>query len=82
MLHQLQAIIDNPENVPQLSPLLREQLQARLNGGHLMTNGTIQWLKSQGFSEQYIFGFIAGMNSVCGLLDDSEFISNNQEEDD
>lgn len=81
MLHQFQSIIDNPETVPTFSPLQKEQLQARLNGGYLMTNGTVEWLKAKGYSEQYIFGYIAGMNAVCGLLDDWEFVSQNKHDE-
>lgn len=74
MLSQLKAIQDDPENVPELTPIQREMLQARFNGGHLMTNGTIAFLQRQGHSESFIFGYIAGMNAVCGLLDDFEFV--------
>lgn len=76
MLKPLKNIIDNPEDLPRLSLHATEYLQAHLNGGFLMQSGVIQQLKTQGYSEAFLAGFLAGAQYGCQIIDDIEIARN------
>lgn len=82
MLQPFKQLIENPEDIPMIPPNVAEYLQARLNPGYLMQAGTVRWLHEQGYSENHIMGFLAGVQYAIQTIDDTETIRKQLQEDD
>ncbi|NBK20418.1 MAG: DUF2717 domain-containing protein [Spirochaetia bacterium] len=81
MLTPFQQIQENPEDVPVLTERQRQGLQARFNAGWHFETGTVAKLKSVGYSEEFILGYLAGLTKASSLLDDFESIRENLKEE-
>lgn len=72
MLQPLQYILDNPDDIPMIPVGVTRYLQSNLNAGYIIETGQMGQLKAQGFSEQYILGYLAGCAKACQLIDEAE----------
>ncbi|NVZ18529.1 DUF2717 domain-containing protein [Pseudomonas costantinii] len=69
MLNDIQAVISDPENIPDISNASAQYLNVRCNASYLIRTGALDDLRKAGYSEQYILGFIDGLNSVTELIE-------------
>lgn len=80
MLEPMKRIYENPEDVPVLSEVQTQGIQARFNAGFLIESGEVSNLKKQGWSEEFILGYLAAMSKVCRTLDDWHILINEDKE--
>lgn len=78
MLKSLRNIVENPDEVPRIPVGVAEWIQAQLNGGYLMQTGVISRLKAEGYSEAFLAGFLAGAQYGCQIIDDADFVLQEQ----
>lgn len=69
MLNDIQAVISDPENIPDIPNASAQYLNVRCNASYLVRTGALDDLRRAGFSEAYILGFIDGLNSVTELIE-------------
>lgn len=69
MLNDIQAVISDPENIPDISNASAQYLNVRCNASYLIRTGALDDLRKAGYSEKYILGFIDGLNSVTELIE-------------
>ncbi|AUV61739.1 hypothetical protein HOS76_gp45 [Pseudomonas phage Henninger] len=69
MLPIVQHYINNPDDVPDIPPASAEYLNVRLNASYLIATGSVDELRKQGYSEQYIAGFLDGCHSATEIVD-------------
>lgn len=78
-LKQIQHLLENPNDVPDVPRVVREYLQVALNYTYLAKSGKLKQLKDEGHTEGYIAGFIAGCDFGALTIDMMEM--RNQRED-
>lgn len=69
MLTVLQHHIDNPEDIPAIPYASAQFLKARLNPAYLLRIGALESLRSSGFSEGAILGFIEGVSAAVEVIE-------------
>lgn len=82
MLQPYQLILEDPENVPVISGIQKEMLQARFSPSFQMLNGVQEFLKAKGHGPEYILGFLNGMAECSQMLDTFELVSKAKLEED
>lgn len=69
-LKPIQHLIDNPNDVPDVPRAVKEYLQVVLNYSYLSKTGKLGQLKRlEGFSDEFVLGFLAGCEHASALLD-------------
>lgn len=66
------------ENLPGISRALKEHLQAQFNPGYQFTIGTPDYLKSKGYSPEFVLGFLAACADISEYLDQLDYMNKNQ----
>lgn len=69
MLKQIQHFIQNPEDIPDISPATADYLNVRLNASYLIATGALDELRKAGYSEGYIMGFVDGCNAATEIVE-------------
>lgn len=69
MLTQIQAVIDNPEDIPDIPRATADYLKVRLNASYLERTGVLDDLQRAGWSEGKILGFIQGCAAVTEIIE-------------
>lgn len=69
MLHVIQEVLDDPENIPDIPNASAQYLMVRCNYAYLQRTGVIDDLRKAGYSEQYILGFVDGVGSLPELCE-------------
>lgn len=72
MRRDIQQLITNPEDVPNVPKGVKSYLQATLSADYLDVSGHLEALKARGYSEAAIFGFIMGVQYSSKMLDEME----------
>lgn len=80
MLKQIQHYIQNPDDIPDISPASADYLNVRLNASYLISTGAVDELRKAGFSEGYIMGFIDGCNAATEIVELMQEAQLNKEE--
>ncbi|QGF19789.1 hypothetical protein MA1A_gp04 [Pectobacterium phage MA1A] len=76
-LKQIQHLLENPNDAPDDIPrVIKEYLQVVLNYSYLRKSGQLSQLKSAGYSEEYILGFLAGCEHGSQVIDNMEIRKN------
>jgi len=81
MLQVFKQLQENPQDIPQIPKGVAEYLQTILNAGHLLQTRTIARLKSEGYSEEFLIGFLSGCQYACEQIDAAEAMRDMYEED-
>lgn len=81
MLRDIQTIIDDPENIPDIPNASAQYIKARCNLAYLVRTGVTDDLRRAGYSESHILGFIEGMNACVELVELMQEQRNIQPED-
>lgn len=82
MIADIKHVLDNPNDVPDVPPAVIRYLQAILTSEYIAESGQLKVLRSAGYSEQAIFGFILGTQYASKVLDEMEARKRmNREED-
>lgn len=83
MIADIKHVLDNPNDVPDVPPMVMRYLQAVLSSEHITESGQLKALRAAGYSEQAIFGFILGTQYASKMLDEMEARKRmNQDEED
>ncbi|PMX14138.1 MULTISPECIES: phage protein [unclassified Pseudomonas] len=69
MLNDIQAVLDDPENIPDIPNASALYLKVRCNAAYLIRTGAIDDLRKAGFTESYIGGFIEGLNAATEIVE-------------
>jgi methyltransferase-like protein len=69
LLKQIQHFIQNPEDIPDISPATADYLNVRLNASYLIATGALDELRKAGYSEGYIMGFVDGCNAATEIVE-------------
>ncbi|WWT40689.1 hypothetical protein [Klebsiella phage 175002] len=72
MIADIKHVLDNPNDVPDVPPMVMRYLQAVLSSEHITESGQLKALRAAGYSEQAIFGFILGTQYASKMLDEME----------
>lgn len=82
MIADIKHVLDNPNDVPDVPPMVMRYLQAVLSSEYITESGQLKALRAAGYSEQAIFGFILGTQYASKMLDEMEARKRmNREED-
>lgn len=82
MIADIKHVLDNPNDVPDVPPMVMRYLQAMLSSEYISESGKLKSLREAGYSEQAIFGFILGTQYASKMLDEMEARKRmNREED-
>lgn len=74
MLREITNTLDNPSDIPAISKSAISYLQSRFNADYVAASGEMDTLKTKGYSEAVILGFIMGLQHATSVLDDMEYI--------
>ncbi|AZV02363.1 hypothetical protein Q19_31 [Pectobacterium phage Q19] len=81
MLKQIEHILNNPNDLPNVPRVVKEYLQSRYNAAYLYEH-IIPQLQQEGRSESFIAGVTFGFHLAAKVLDEMEAVRNfNSEED-
>lgn len=69
MLNDIQAVISDPENIPDIPNASAQYLNVRCNASYLIRTGALDDLRRAGYSEKYILGFIDGLNAATEIVE-------------
>lgn len=69
MLSIIKHHLNNPDDIPDISPAAAEYLAVRLNATYLIASGVVDDLRKAGFSEGYIAGFLDGANGAVEVTE-------------
>lgn len=72
MIADIKHVLDNPNDVPDVPPMVMRYLQAVLSSEYITESGQLKVLRASGYSEQAIFGFILGTQYASKMLDEME----------
>lgn len=72
MIADIKHVLDNPNDVPDVPPIVMRYLQAVLSSEYITESGQLKALRAAGYSEQAIFGFILGTQYASKMLDEME----------
>ena len=72
MIADIKHVLDNPNDVPDVPPMVMRYLQAVLSSEYITESGQLKVLRAAGYSEQAIFGFILGTQYASKMLDEME----------
>lgn len=83
MLHNINHVIHNPNDIPDVPRAVKEYLQVRFNFTYLDATSHMALMRKAGCSESHMLGFIEGLTYASKVLDEMEAIRemNRQEED-
>ena len=62
------------ESYPPVSPNLKLFVQARFNATTIMNDGILVRLREAGWSEQFILGYLHGLEAVTSYLDELDVL--------
>lgn len=82
MLSIIQHHLNNPDDIPDISPVAAEYLAVRLNGSYLIATGVIDDLRKAGYSESYIAGFMDGANAAVEVTELMQEAQKQRQEED
>lgn len=71
---ELYRELSEGENFPFVSPNLKLFVQARFNASTLMKDSVLVQLRNDGWSEQFILGYLHGTEAVTGYLDELDVL--------
>lgn len=74
MLNQINNVIENPQDIPDVPRAVKEYLQVRYNHAYLDVSGHMALMRRAGCSESHMLGFIDGLAYASKVLDDMELI--------
>lgn len=82
MLHNINHVIQNPNDIPDVPRALKEYLQVRFNFTYLDATSHMALMRKAGCSEAHMLGFIEGLTYASKVLDEMELIrdANSQED--
>jgi len=69
LLKDIQAVLDDPENIPDIPNASALYLKVRCNSAYLIRTGAVDDLRRAGFSESYIGGFLEGLNAATEIVE-------------
>ena len=72
MIADIKHVLDYPNDVPDVPPMVMRYLQAVLSSEYITESGQLKALRAAGYSEQAIFGFILGTQYASKMLDEME----------
>lgn len=72
MLKPIAHVVNNPNDFPDVPRVVKEYLQSRYNYSFLSKSGFIRQLQSEGHTEAYIAGVVAGLQKAADILDEIE----------
>lgn len=79
-LKPIQHLVDNPNDVPDVPRAVKEYLQVVFNYTYLSKTGKLGQLKRlEGYSDEFILGFLAGCEHASATIDMME-LRNRQED--
>lgn len=82
MLHNINHVIQNPDDIPDVPRALKEYLQVRFNFTYLDATSHMALMRKAGCSESHMLGFIEGLTYASKVLDEMELIKEaNRQED-
>lgn len=82
MLHNINHVIQNPEDIPDVPRAVKEYLQVRFNFTYLDATSHMALMRKAGCSESHMLGFIEGLTYASKVLDEMEAIREmNKQED-
>lgn len=82
MLHNINHVIQNPDDIPDVPRALKEYLQVRFNFTYLDATSHMALMRKAGCSEAHMLGFIEGLTYASKVLDEMELIKEaNRQED-
>lgn len=82
MLHNINHVIQNPDDIPDVPRALKEYLQVRFNFTYLDATSHMALMRKAGCSESHMLGFIEGLTYASKILDEMEAIKEmNSQED-
>lgn len=62
------------QSYPPVSPNLKLFVQARFNATTIMSEGVLTKLRAAGWSEQFILGYLHGLEAVTSYLDELDVL--------
>lgn len=82
MLNNINHVIQNPNDIPDVPHAVKEYLQVRFNFTYLDATSHMALMRKAGCSEAHMLGFIEGLTYASKVLDEMEAIREmNREED-
>lgn len=69
MLSDIKHYVENPEDVPNVPPAVQKYLQVQFSLDYIDAIGHLNLMRSQGYSEQAILGFLLGLRYASNTLD-------------
>jgi len=69
VLNDIQAVISDPENIPDIPNASAQYLNVRCNASYLIRTGVLEDLRKAGYSESFIGGFLEGMTAVTEIIE-------------
>lgn len=68
-LKQIQHLLENPNDVPDVPRVVKEYLQVAFNYSYVSRTQKLKTLKLEGHSDEFIAGFVAGLEHASQTLD-------------
>lgn len=83
MLNEINHVLKNPNDIPDVPHAVKEYLQVRYNFTYLDATNHMTLMRNAGCSEAHMLGFIEGLTYASKVLDEIELIkeANRDEED-
>lgn len=81
MLHNINHVIQNPDDIPDVPLAVKEYLQVRFNFTYLDATSHMALMRKAGCSESHMLGFIEGLTYASKILDEMEAIRRMQNEE-
>lgn len=82
MLHNINHVIQNPDDIPDVPRAVKEYLQVRFNFTYLDATSHMALMRKAGCSESHMLGFIEGLTYASKVLDEMEAMRElNKQED-
>lgn len=82
MLHNINHVIQNPDDIPDVPRAVKEYLQVRFNFTYLDATSHMALMRKAGCSESHMLGFIEGLTYASKVLDEMEAVREmNKQED-
>lgn len=82
MLNNINHVIQNPDDIPDVPRAVKEYLQVRFNFTYLDATSHLALMRKSGCSEAHMLGFIEGLTYASKVLDEMEAIREmNRQED-
>lgn len=78
MINIIDYVIKNPDSIPDVPRALKEYLQVRYSHTYLDASNHISFMRKAGCSESHILGFIEGLAYASKVLDEMEYVRDEQ----